>query len=96
MLLKLATITYAQVKVFGKYHEIPRQQVAYGDDGLKYTFSGVTVPAKNWIEPVKATRDLIASFTGIYYNFVLINRLVVNQNEDISLFCFLYQIQKWK
>lgn len=63
--------------MFGKYHEIPRQQVAFGDEGLKYTFSGVTVPAKRWIEPIKATRDLIASLTGYNYNFVLVNKLVL-------------------
>lgn len=60
--------------MFGKYHEIPRQQVAYGDEGLKYSFSGVTVPARSWIASIKTARDLIASFTGYDYNFVLVNR----------------------
>ncbi|XP_067144289.1 DNA oxidative demethylase ALKBH2-like isoform X2 [Centruroides vittatus] len=30
-----------KVKVFGKWHEIPRKQVAYGDSGLTYSFSGI-------------------------------------------------------
>lgn len=60
--------------MFGKYHEIPRQQVAYGEEGLKYSFSGTTVPAKKWIESVRSARDLIANLTGYDYNFVLVNR----------------------
>ncbi|KAF2878710.1 hypothetical protein ILUMI_27462 [Ignelater luminosus] len=63
-----------KVKVFGKWHQIPRQQVAYGDEGLKYHFSGVTLPAKPWINPLISIRELISKVTGHNYNFVLINR----------------------
>ncbi|KAK5645077.1 hypothetical protein RI129_006377 [Pyrocoelia pectoralis] len=63
-----------KVKVFGKLHNIPRQQVAYGDNGLTYRFSGVTIPAKPWIEPLKIIRDLIFRLTKVEYNFVLVNR----------------------
>lgn len=62
------------MKVFGKWHEIPRQQVAYGDEGLKYHFSGVTLPAKPWIGSLISIRDLISKLTGYSYNFVLVNR----------------------
>ncbi|CAH1971931.1 unnamed protein product [Acanthoscelides obtectus] len=58
-----------QVRIFGKFHKIPRQQVAFGDDGLKYTFSGVTVPAKPWTNVLDS-----GCLTGHHYNFVLINR----------------------
>ncbi|KAF5291201.1 hypothetical protein FQA39_LY14443 [Lamprigera yunnana] len=63
-----------KVKIFGKWHSIPRQQVSYGDRGLKYTFSGVTLPAKNWIPILKHIRDLVAKLTKVEYNFVLVNR----------------------
>lgn len=62
------------MRVFGKWHDIPRQQVAYGDEGVKYRFSGITVPAKPWNTILKATRDFITKLTGYEYNFVLINR----------------------
>lgn len=63
-----------KVRVFGRWHQIPRQQVAYGDEGLNYTFSGVTIPAKPWIEPLKAVKNCLLKFTGYDYNFVLVNR----------------------
>ncbi|XP_025837342.1 DNA oxidative demethylase ALKBH2-like isoform X2 [Agrilus planipennis] len=63
-----------KVKVFGKWHQIPREQSAYGDDGLKYKYSGITVYPKPWIEPLENTRNLIEKITGYRYNFVLINR----------------------
>ena len=66
----------SQVKVFGKWHNIPRQQVAYGDEGLSYKFSGISVPAKPWSPTLRATRDLVSLATNCAYNFVLINRQV--------------------
>lgn len=64
------------MKVFGKWHDVPRQQVAYGEDGLQYHFSGVTLPAKPWTESLKLLRDFISKITQVDYNFVLVNRLV--------------------
>lgn len=64
----------AQVRIFGKWHSIPRQQVAYGDEGLKYTFSGKTVPALQWPPVLLELRDLLTRVTGHEFNFVLINR----------------------
>ncbi|KAK4876172.1 hypothetical protein RN001_012594 [Aquatica leii] len=63
-----------KVKIFGKLCDIPRQQVAYGNEGLKYTFSGVTLPAKTWILPLKLIRDTISKLTAVEFNFVLVNR----------------------
>nr|CAH7757779.1 unnamed protein product [Callosobruchus chinensis] len=63
-----------QVKVFGKLHNIPRQQVAYGDKGLNYTFSGITLPAKPWTDVLDSLRYMVGCLTGHHYNFVLINR----------------------
>ena len=30
-----------KVKVFGKWHDLPRKQAAYGDEGVTYTYSGM-------------------------------------------------------
>ena len=49
-------------------------QVAFGDDGLSYTFSGHTVPAKPWLPFLIQIRDEITRVTGYSFNFVLINR----------------------
>lgn len=62
------------MKVFGKWHQIPRQQSAYGDEGIVYRFSGTSVPCKPWTNTLKLLKDLIKDVTGFDYNFVLINR----------------------
>ena len=64
----------SEVHVFGKWHQVPRKQVAYGDEGLRYTFSGKTVSAKPWTPFLRDLRDALASKVGTKFNFVLINR----------------------
>ena len=68
------TGSLAQVKIFGKTHPIPRQQSAYGDQGLTYRYSGTTVPAMQWTTTLARLRDLLKEKTGVRYNFVLVNR----------------------
>lgn len=64
----------ARVKVFGRYHQIPRQQVAFGNDGVSYKFSGTVVPAQPWPQPLLELKKKISSARGVDYNFVLVNR----------------------
>ena len=64
----------SKIQVFGKWHNVPRKQASYGDDGLKYTFSGATVSAKPWTPWLKALRDALQSKIGTNFNFVLVNR----------------------
>lgn len=63
-----------KIKVFGKYHSIPRKQVAFGDEGLSYTFSGVTVAAKEWTPLTNKIRHDVETASGYKFNFVLVNR----------------------
>ncbi|CAG5131009.1 unnamed protein product [Candidula unifasciata] len=64
----------ATVKLFGKRIQIPRKQVAHGNTGLTYTFSGNTIPARPWTPLLMKIRDHISAATGYQFNFVLINR----------------------
>ncbi|XP_054290214.1 DNA oxidative demethylase ALKBH2-like [Macrosteles quadrilineatus] len=64
----------AQVKVFGKWHKIPRKQVSYGEAGLSYKFSGNTVPALPWPDQLASLRDRLNEATSNKFNFVLVNR----------------------
>uniref|UniRef100_A0A1B6CYH9 DNA oxidative demethylase ALKBH2 n=1 Tax=Clastoptera arizonana TaxID=38151 RepID=A0A1B6CYH9_9HEMI len=64
----------AKVKVYGKWHPIPRQQVAFGDEGLSYKFSGNEIPALDWHPHLAKLRDMLNLVTGFYFNFVLVNR----------------------
>ncbi|CAD0196560.1 unnamed protein product [Chrysodeixis includens] len=72
--LEYFTGDLSQIKVFGKVYPLPRQQVAYGDPGITYTYSGTTVPALPWPEPVLALRDFLVALKGIKYDFVLVNK----------------------
>ncbi|EDO42093.1 predicted protein [Nematostella vectensis] len=66
----------SKVFVFGKYHSVPRRQTSFGDEGLKYTFSGVTVTPQHWKEApfLQDLRDYLVDITGQTFNFVLVNR----------------------
>ncbi|XP_022180947.1 DNA oxidative demethylase ALKBH2-like [Myzus persicae] len=64
----------SQVKVFGQYYPIPRQQVAFGDPGVSYKFSNTVVPAQQWPQPLYDLKMKICTIRGVDYNFVLVNR----------------------
>lgn len=70
----------SKVKIFGKEISIPRKQVAYGDPGTFYKFSGITVNAISWdnddivSKVLKNIKHRVELFTGQKFNFVLINR----------------------
>lgn len=49
-------------------------QVAFGDAGLAYRFSGNTIPAKEWTPTLSDLRKKVEAATGFKYNFVLVNR----------------------
>ena len=51
-----------------------RQHSAYGDPGVTYTYSGVTVQAKPWTKTLQWVRRKVEEATGVCYNFVLVNR----------------------
>jgi len=63
-----------RVKVFGQFYPIPRQQVAFGDDGTSYKFSGTVVPSQPWPQPLLELKNKICAVRGVDYNFVLVNR----------------------
>ncbi len=50
-------------------------QAAYSDEGITYSFSGLTMPTKNWIPLLSQLQDIVSKLTGFNYNFVLVNRL---------------------
>lgn len=64
----------AQVKVRGIWHEMKRSHAAYGDEGVDYRFSGITIPAKPWLPCLLEIRDRLLEVTGERFNFVLVNR----------------------
>ena len=53
------------MKVFGKVHPIPRQQSAYGDPGVVYTYSGTKIPALAWTPTLQGLRDSLETIAGV-------------------------------
>lgn len=53
---------------------MPRKQATYGNEGLTYTFSGLTLSPKPWIPVLERVRDRVSVVTGETFNFVLVNR----------------------
>ncbi|XP_055970465.1 DNA oxidative demethylase ALKBH2 [Sorex fumeus] len=64
----------ARVQVFGKWHTVPRKQATYGDEGLTYTFSGLTLSPRPWLPVLERVRARVSAVTGQTFNFVLVNR----------------------
>jgi len=70
----------SSILIYGKKIIIPRKQVAYGDKGTFYNFSGNKVMAKDWNEDdiicriIKQIKAKIELVSGEQFNFVLINR----------------------
>lgn len=65
----------SKVFVFGRYVNIPRKQVAYGDDGTFYRFSGNQVNAKPWsdVPIIQQLKEQIETKLLQTFNFVLVN-----------------------
>lgn len=70
-----------EVRIMGKLCKIPRRQEAFGDEGLSYSFSGVSVAAKPWIPVLKKARDILAEYLAMDFNFVLVNRYKDGQDH---------------
>lgn len=64
----------ACITLYGKTFEIPRQIAAYGDVGMSYRFSGLTVYAQPWTPTLSEIKDIVENVSGATFNFVLINR----------------------
>ena len=53
---------------------LPRRQAAFGDRGLSYTYSGITLQANPWTPLVSSVKDHVETALGEKFNFVLVNR----------------------
>merc|ERR1719323_2356013 len=62
------------IMIHGKRVKIPRRQVAFGDPGTTYSFSGTTVGPKEWTPLLRRLKRDVEAETKEAFNFVLINR----------------------
>lgn len=61
------------IRLMGREIPIPRQRTAFGDPGTNYSFSGVTVDAEPWIEPILEIKKRVEEVLNQKYNFCLVN-----------------------
>ncbi|CAB1322029.1 unnamed protein product [Coregonus sp. 'balchen'] len=58
-----------KIQVFGKVYNVPRKQATYGDAGLTYTYSGMSLQASPWTPTLEYIRDAVTKATGQTFNF---------------------------
>lgn len=61
------------VSLYGKNFNIPRRQVAYGDAGLVYKYSGNASCANKWPFFLKRIKKDVEKQTKLKFNFCLVN-----------------------
>lgn len=62
-----------QIRMFGKWVRIPRQQAWFGDTDAEYTYSGLTLAPRPFPEPLLHLKQDIEAICGHNFNAVLAN-----------------------
>jgi alkylated DNA repair dioxygenase AlkB len=62
-----------QIKFYGKLIDLPRLTAWYGDEGKKYTYSGITVEPDPWTPMLLTIKNEIEAVSGVIFNSVLLN-----------------------
>lgn len=63
-----------KVFIYGEWRKIPRRQIAFGDKGLAYKFSGISLPAADWDPVIESLKNRVCKAAECDFNFVLVNR----------------------
>ncbi|MFM2047257.1 MAG: hypothetical protein RL383_1334 [Actinomycetota bacterium] len=61
------------IKMFGKEYPQPRLVAWFGDPGSEYSYSGLKMNVRPWIEPVQALRHIAEQHAQVVFNSVLVN-----------------------
>lgn len=62
-----------QIRLFGRQVNLPRLQAWYGDNGLSYHYSGLTLKALPWAPALQGLRERIRRHCNHPFNAVLAN-----------------------
>nr|WP_188919135.1 alpha-ketoglutarate-dependent dioxygenase AlkB [Shewanella gelidii] len=62
-----------KIKVFGRWHLVPRQQVWFADPGCDYRYSSLMIKAQPWPPLLKQLRVLLQQQFTTQFNGVLVN-----------------------
>jgi alkylated DNA repair dioxygenase AlkB len=62
-----------KIRLFGREHPIPRLHQWFGDAGVTYTWSGLTMQPEPWSPELAELKALVERATGTHFNSVLAN-----------------------
>lgn len=62
------------IKGWGKQIALPRLTAWYGDEGIRYTYSGIENVALPWTQPLLEVKRAVEIPSGVAFNGVLLNR----------------------
>jgi len=67
----------------GREVPIPRLQAWFGDAGMNYTYSGLTLEPTPWNDTLQRVREQIETYSGARFNSLLAN-LYRNENDSVG------------
>lgn len=81
----LDTIPWRQdsIRIAGKDTPIPRLQAWFGDEGLVYTYSGLTLQPNPWLPELEALKHRIEDYSDTHFNSLLAN-LYRDENDSVG------------
>ncbi|MCL2918112.1 alpha-ketoglutarate-dependent dioxygenase AlkB family protein [Shewanella litorisediminis] len=62
-----------EIKVYGKWHPIPRQQVWFADEGCAYRYSSLLISPKPWPHYLMRLKQALEGHCGTGFNGCLVN-----------------------
>lgn len=79
------TIPWRQdsIRIAGKDTPIPRLQAWFGDPGMTYTYSGLTLQPEPWLPTLEAIRRRIEDYSDTQFNSLLAN-LYRDENDSVG------------
>ena len=83
-LLEEVDWTQNDITIFGKTYKVPRLEAWYGDQDKSYTYSGITMSPKPWLDSLLFIKSQIESEIPQHFNSVLIN-YYRNGNDRVGL-----------
>ncbi len=72
-----------KIKMFGKEIPVPRLTAWYGDKGMNYTYSGISVEPNPWTETLLEIKNRVEEVSEVKFNSVLLN-LYKNEQHSVS------------
>lgn len=62
-----------KIRIFGKWVDQPRLTAWYGDPGMAYTYSGLTMVPNEWTDSLLAIKQKVENYAEVTFNSVLLN-----------------------